>query len=95
METRTCRQRSGENETQRTRVWPFGQTWARVNKDGKPDRRFANNYAIPESRYFWYRPPAGHASKMAFGQAKALCNERKGEVGRSCAIDDGLRGYVF
>jgi hypothetical protein len=25
----------------------LGQTWAKVNKDGSPDRRFANNYRIP------------------------------------------------
>lgn len=25
----------------------IGQTWAKVNKDGSPDRRFANNYQIP------------------------------------------------
>jgi hypothetical protein len=28
-----------------------GQTWAKVNKDGSPDRRFANNYAIPVCLY--------------------------------------------
>ena len=25
----------------------IGQTWAKANKDGSPDRRFANNYQIP------------------------------------------------
>ena len=28
-----------------------GQTWAKCNKDGSPDRRFANNYRIPVVRY--------------------------------------------
>ena len=27
------------------------QTWAKVNKDGSPDRRFANNYRIPVAGY--------------------------------------------
>ena len=28
-----------------------GQTWRKVNKDGSPDRRFANNYQIPIVQY--------------------------------------------
>jgi len=28
-----------------------GQTWNKVNKDGSPDRRFANNYQIPVALY--------------------------------------------
>jgi Protein of unknown function (DUF4236) len=28
-----------------------GQTWAKSNKDGSPDRRFSNNYQIPVVRY--------------------------------------------
>lgn len=28
-----------------------GDTWKRVNKDGRPDRRFADNYRIPIVRY--------------------------------------------
>jgi hypothetical protein len=28
-----------------------GQTWAKVNKDGSPDRRFRDNYQIPIARY--------------------------------------------
>ncbi len=28
-----------------------GHTWAKANKDGSPDRRFANNYQIPVCRY--------------------------------------------
>ncbi len=29
----------------------IGQTWAKANKDGSPDRRFANNHEIPIVRY--------------------------------------------
>lgn len=29
----------------------IGQTWAKANKDGTPDRRFANNHQIPVMRY--------------------------------------------
>jgi DNA-directed RNA polymerase subunit RPC12/RpoP len=29
----------------------IGRTWAKTNKDGSPDRRFANNYEIPIVRY--------------------------------------------
>ncbi|HEX9732289.1 MAG TPA: hypothetical protein VGG06_09920 [Thermoanaerobaculia bacterium] len=28
-----------------------GETWAKVNKDGSPDRRFSNNYRIPIAKY--------------------------------------------
>jgi hypothetical protein len=28
-----------------------GETWAKANKDGTPDRRFANNFRIPIVRY--------------------------------------------
>lgn len=28
-----------------------GQSWAKANKDGTPDRRFANNYQIPIVEY--------------------------------------------
>lgn len=28
-----------------------GETWAKVNKDGRPDRRFANNFRIPVVEY--------------------------------------------
>jgi hypothetical protein len=29
----------------------IGQTWAKANKDGSPDRRFSSNYQIPVVRY--------------------------------------------
>src|SRR5205085_10464807 len=28
-----------------------GETWKRANKDGSPDRRFADNYRIPIAKY--------------------------------------------
>lgn len=30
----------------------ISKTWAKVNKDGSPDRRFSNNYEIPVMQYF-------------------------------------------
>lgn len=30
----------------------ISRTWAKVNKDGSPDRRFTNNYEIPVMEYF-------------------------------------------
>jgi hypothetical protein len=29
----------------------IGHTWKKANKDGSPDRRFANNYQIPIVKY--------------------------------------------
>jgi hypothetical protein len=29
----------------------IGHTWKKANKDGSPDRRFANNYQIPVVKY--------------------------------------------
>ena len=29
----------------------IGHTWKKANKDGSPDRRFANNYQIPILKY--------------------------------------------
>jgi hypothetical protein len=36
-----------------------GQTWKKANKDGSPDRRFANNYQIPIARYGGLRLTSG------------------------------------
>jgi hypothetical protein len=38
-----------------------GQTWAKANKDGSPDRRFNNNYQIPIAKYgvLWFQSPTG------------------------------------
>lgn len=58
----------------------IGQTWAKANKDGSPDKRFANNYQIPICQYgsLSFTSPTGlkeefHVSNpdsaMIFGQA--------------------------
>ncbi len=38
-----------------------GQTWKKTNKDGSPDKRFVDNYAIPLVRYgqLWFTSPTG------------------------------------
>lgn len=45
-----------------------GTTWAKVNKDGSPDRRFANNYPIPIARYgeITFSSPTGLQEKYMF-----------------------------
>ena len=40
-----------EEATVPTDAEQVGTTWAKANKDGSPDKRFANNYAIPVMRY--------------------------------------------
>lgn len=40
-----------EEETVPKDAQVVGQTWAKANKDGSPDRRFVNNYQIPIVRY--------------------------------------------
>ncbi len=47
-----CRQvRFVETESVPPDALVVDQTWAKVNKDGSPDRRFANNYRIPVAGY--------------------------------------------
>lgn len=50
-----------------------GQTWAKVNKDGSPDRRFANNYAIPVCLYggLTFTSPGGVFEEYQFSDAMA------------------------
>ncbi|MFC7538130.1 DUF4236 domain-containing protein [Sphingomonas sp. GCM10030256] len=50
-----------------------GQTWAKVNKDGSPDRRFANNYAIPVCLYggLTFTSPGGVLEEYQFSDAMA------------------------
>lgn len=38
-----------------------GYTWAKINRDGSPDRRFRDNYQIPVVQYaqLWFRSPTG------------------------------------
>jgi len=40
-----------EEETIPTDAQLIGHTWKKANKDGSPDRRFANNYQIPILAY--------------------------------------------
>jgi hypothetical protein len=40
-----------EEETVPTDTRVLRQTWKKANKDGSPDRRFANNYQIPVVEY--------------------------------------------
>lgn len=42
-----------------------GRTWAKVNKDGGPDRRFKDNYEIPIARY----------GRLTFGSTTGLNEE--------------------
>lgn len=48
-----------------------GETWAKVNKDGGPDRRFANNYRIPIVRYgvIHFKSAAGLNEEYLFSNA--------------------------
>lgn len=50
-----------------------GQTWAKVNKDGSPDRRFASNYAIPVCLYggLTFTSPGGVLEEYQFSDAMA------------------------
>jgi len=50
-----------EEETVPSDSEVVGQTWAKANKDGSPDRRFSNNYQIPIAKYgeLWFRSPTG------------------------------------
>lgn len=49
-----------------------GETWAKVNKDGSPDRRFANNYRIPIVRYgaIQFKTAAGLNEEYLFSNAE-------------------------
>ncbi len=49
VEFSTCRFLERENIPHDSKV--VGQAWAKSNKDGSPDRRFANNYQIPWVEY--------------------------------------------
>ena len=48
-----------------------GETWAKVNKDGSPDRRFANNYQIPLVEYgeLTFRSAGGINERFLFSSA--------------------------
>lgn len=48
-----------------------GETWAKVNKDGSPDRRFTNNYRIPIVQYgsLAFKSAAGLNEEFLFSSA--------------------------
>ncbi|HEX2836107.1 MAG TPA: DUF4236 domain-containing protein [Thermoanaerobaculia bacterium] len=50
-----------EEETLPSDTEVVGETWKKANKDGSPDRRFANNYRIPIARYgeLWLKTRSG------------------------------------
>lgn len=50
-----------------------GQTWAKVNKDGTPDRRFAHNYQIPIVLYgrLMFTSPGGVQEEYQFSNVHA------------------------
>ncbi|HET6942760.1 MAG TPA: DUF4236 domain-containing protein [Sphingomicrobium sp.] len=52
------------------------QTWAKTNKDGSPDRRFSNNYAIPVCLYgrLVFTSSAGIEEEYQFSNAAAAGN---------------------
>lgn len=51
----------------------IGETWAKTNKDGSPDRRFANNYRIPVCSYgsLLFSSPNGLMEEFQFSNAQA------------------------
>jgi hypothetical protein len=50
----------------------IGHTWKKANKDGSPDRRFANNYQIPILKYADVRL----SSQSGLNEAYMISNER-------------------
>jgi hypothetical protein len=51
-------------------------TWAKTNKDGSPDRRFRDNFAIPVMEYaqLTLRSPAGLNGKYILSNVSAAEN---------------------
>jgi hypothetical protein len=52
----------------------IGHTWAKVNKDGSPDRRFKGNYQIPMVSYghLLFTSPTGIEEEYQFSRAAAV-----------------------
>jgi hypothetical protein len=52
----------------------IGRTWAKTNKDGSPDRRFANNYEIPVCSYGYitFRSSGGIREEYMFSNVHAV-----------------------
>lgn len=61
-----------EEETPPTDAELIGYTWKKANKDGSPDRRFANNYQIPILKYGDIRM----TSRSGLNEAYMISNER-------------------
>jgi hypothetical protein len=61
-----------EEETVPTDAELIGHTWKKANKDGSPDRRFANNYQIPVVNYGNFRL----TSPSGLNEAYMISNER-------------------
>ena len=61
-----------EEETVPTDAELIGHTWKKANKDGSPDRRFANNYQIPILKYGDIR----FTSRSGLNEAYMISNER-------------------
>jgi uncharacterized protein DUF4236 len=64
----------------------IGNTWAKVNKDGSPDRRFSNNLQVPLCRVRGGAVHNGHGSSgrihgLQFSALGSICR-RLGEVGQ-------------
>lgn len=54
----------------------IGQTWAKSNKDGSPDRRFASNYQIPIAQYglVTFRGNTGLWEEFHFSNPQKMLN---------------------
>lgn len=69
---------SGVNFIEEERVPPDAEvvtrTWAKVNKDGTPDRRFKDNYQIPVCLYgrLMFSSPTGLLEEYQFSNANAV-----------------------
>jgi hypothetical protein len=61
-----------EEEAVPTDAELVGHTWKKANKDGSPDRRFANNYQIPILKYGDIR----FTSQSGLNEAYMISNER-------------------
>jgi hypothetical protein len=61
-----------EEESVPTDAELIGHTWKKANKDGSPDRRFANNYQIPILKYGDFRLN----SRSGLNEAYMISNER-------------------
>jgi hypothetical protein len=61
-----------EEEAVPTDAELIGHTWKKANKDGSPDRRFANNYQIPIMKYGDIRFTSG----SGLNEAYMISNER-------------------